>query len=176
MNSNRSKVTVAPLQKDNILSGFVIGGRWPDSTLEWMQMLLIAVRVTAIPDLLPTATVFSIREDVPDGDVENPVGIVFHESTVLESLSPDSMLRFEEQPAGLMILRPSIETVPVLPEVENVASGCVFLPGLPHLGLEHRGGWIQSDREGNVTKMIAQSGIDPYTDEDTAILAEVLSL
>jgi hypothetical protein len=57
----------------------------------------------------------------------------------------------------------------------DVASGCVFLPGLPHLGLDHRAAWVEADVEGTVTQMISRSGIDPQRNVDTAALALLLA-
>lgn len=44
------------------LRGFVISGRWPDSTKEWAQVLVLAVRVASLPGILPTTTVFVLAK------------------------------------------------------------------------------------------------------------------
>ena len=41
-------------------------GRWPDSTKEWAQVLMVAVRVASLPGLLATTTIFGAREELPD--------------------------------------------------------------------------------------------------------------
>ena len=46
--------------------GFVVSGRWPDSTKEWAQLLMVAVRVASLPGLLSTTTIFGVREELPD--------------------------------------------------------------------------------------------------------------
>ena len=56
-----------------------------------------------------------------------------------------------------------------------MASGCVFLPGLPHLGLEHRAAWVEADVEGTVTQLVSRVGIDPQGNVDTAALAMLLA-
>ena len=61
-----------------------------------------------------------------------------------------------------------------VPEYE-VASGCVFLPGLPHLGLDHRAAWVQADVDGTVTHLVSRSGVDPAGNADTAALALLLA-
>ena len=61
-----------------------------------------------------------------------------------------------------------------MPEYET-ASGCLFLPGLPHLGLEHRAAWIEADAEGTVTRLSSKVGVDPMSDADTAALSALLA-
>jgi hypothetical protein len=51
----------------------------------------------------------------------------------------------------------------------------VLLPGLPHLGLEHRAAWVEAESDGTVTSMVSRVGIDPISDPDTAILAMLLA-
>ncbi|MEJ7649497.1 MAG: hypothetical protein WKF57_10765 [Nakamurella sp.] len=57
----------------------------------------------------------------------------------------------------------------------ETASGCVLLPGLPHLGLDHRAAWVEADVHGTVTQMISKSGVDPFQNPDTAALATFLA-
>ncbi len=170
-----SQVEVSPLQTQGTLSGFLLSGRWPESTLEWVRVLLLAVRVAAVPGLLPTTTVFRVREDVPDDPPADAVGLVMAEGTFGgdRPLSPGQFAG--PCPAGLFVLHPPSETRPSLPEVDLVASGCVLLPGLPYLGLDHRAAWIEADREGVITSMISRSGVDPAADADTAVLAMLLA-
>ena len=56
-----------------------------------------------------------------------------------------------------------------------MASGCVFLPGLPYLGLDHRAAWVEADVDGTVTQLISKVGIDPQVNADTAALAMLLA-
>jgi hypothetical protein len=59
--------------------------------------------------------------------------------------------------------------------VQGAASGCVLLPGLPHLGLEHRAAWVEAERDGTVTRLVSKVGVDPAQDPDTAVLAMLLA-
>jgi len=59
--------------------------------------------------------------------------------------------------------------------VVGAASGCVLLPGLPHLGLEHRAAWVEAELDGTVTRLVSQVGVDPSMDPDTAVLAMLLA-
>lgn len=166
---------VSALQSDGTLSGFLLSGRWPETTLEWVRVLVLAVRMAAVPGLLPTTTVFRVHEDVPSEPPPDAVGLVLAEGTFTgeRPLEPG---RFQaSQPPGLFVLHPPSETRPSLPEVEEVASGCVLLPGLPYLGLAHRAGWVEADRSGTVISMVTRAGIDLKDDVDTAVLAMLLA-
>lgn len=175
MNTKVSPVEVAPLQSNGELCGFLLVGRWPVSTIEWTRVLTLAVRMAAVPRLLSTTTIFRVREDVPTQPKVGAVGVLLAEGTLggSDALEPGQFA--DPQPAGLMVLHPPAETVPALPEVTDVASGCMLLPGLPHLGLDHRAGWVQATREGTVTSLVARSGIDPDDDADTAVLAMLMA-
>ena len=72
------------------------------------------------------------------------------------------------------MLHPPGSTLSTVPRYE-VASGCVLLPGLPHLGLDHRAAWVQADRDGTITRLVSADNIDPGTDADTAALAMLVA-
>lgn len=163
------------MQLAGALRGFVVGGRWPDSTREWAQFLLLAVQVAGLPGLLATTTVFGVREEVPDDPRPGVVGLVMAEGPVLGVGAVVPGRWAGRQPAALMLLHPPSETRPSLPECAGVASGCVLLPGLPHLGLEHRAAWVEAEPNGGVTGMVSRTGIDPIQDPDTAVLAMLLA-
>ncbi|GGM02669.1 peptidase [Nakamurella endophytica] len=168
-------VEVSAFQAAGRLRGFVVSGRWPASTLEWVKFLVVAVRVASVPGLLPMTTVFRVREELPDDPQPETVGVVLAEGTFAgqDALPPGHFAG--HQPPGLLVLHPPSETRPSLPEHDGVASGCVLLPGIPHLGLDHRAGWVQADHTGTVTTMIGRAGIDPKDDADTAVLAMLLA-
>jgi hypothetical protein len=173
--SESPQVEVSALQSGGMLSGFLLSGRWPESTLEWVRVLLLAVRIAAVPGLLPTTTVFRVHEDVPVEPPPDAVGLVLAEGTLTGShaLTPGQFQT--AQPPGLFVLHPPSETRPSLPEIEDVASGCVLLPGIPYLGLVHRAGWVEADSAGTVITMVTRAGIDPKDDVDTAVLAMLLA-
>lgn len=75
-------IGVSPFHSRGALKGFVISGRWPDSTKEWAQLLMVAVRVASLPGLLSTTTVFGAREELPDEPEPGTVGLVLAEGTV----------------------------------------------------------------------------------------------
>ena len=81
----------------------------------------------------------------------------------------------EHQPPALLMLHPPSETTPSLPECTGAASGCVLLPGLPYLGLEHRAAWVEAEADGTVTSVVSRVGVDPISHPDTAILAMLLA-
>src|SRR6201988_2443401 len=82
-------IEVAHFHSHGSLKGFVVSGRWPDSTKEWAQLLIIAVRVASLPGLLSTTTIFGVREELPDQPPPGTVGLVVAEGTVVgESAVP----------------------------------------------------------------------------------------
>ncbi|MQY26954.1 peptidase [Nocardia aurantia] len=175
MRAHDDQVRVTPFGLHGSLRGFVIAGRWPDTTKEWAQLLVLAVRVASMPGLLTTSTVFGAREELPDDPEPGTVGLVLAEGPVLgeEALEPG---RFADHvPPALMMLHPPSETRPTLPECAGAASGCVLLPGVPHLGLSHRAAWVEAELDGTVTSMISRVGVDPISDPDTAVLAMLLA-
>ncbi len=173
--SSRPAVEIAPFHASGALKGFVVSGRWPDSTKEWAQLLMCAVRVASVPGLLATTTIFGVREELPERPAPGTVGLVLAEGTVVgeSAVAPGHFA--ERQPPALMMLHPPSETTPSLPECSGAASGCVLLPGLPHLGLEHRAAWVEAEADGTVTGMVSRVGVDPISHPDTAILAMLLA-
>src|SRR6201999_3162259 len=81
MGSGRA-IEIAPFHSRGALKGFVISGRWPDSTKEGAQLLLVAVRIASLAGLLSTTTVFGAREELPDEPEPGTVGLVLAEGTV----------------------------------------------------------------------------------------------
>ncbi|WP_280420601.1 peptidase [Nocardia carnea] len=169
------QIGVTPFHAGGTLRGFVISGRWPDTTKEWSQLLVLAVRVASMPGLLTTSTVFGVREELPDDPAPDTVGLVMAEGPVLGEESVQPGLFGEHTPPALFMLHPPAETNPSLPECTGAASGCVLLPGLPHLGLEHRAAWAEAEADGTVTSLVSRVGLDPISDPDTAVLAMLLA-
>lgn len=173
--SRSEYIGVSPFQAAGALRGFVISGRWPDTTKEWAQLLVLAVRVASVPGLLATSTVFGAREELPDDPMPGTVGLVVAEGPILGESAVTPGCFAERQPPALLVLHPPSETVPSLPECVGVASGCVLLPGLPYLGLDHRAAWVEAEADGTVTSMVSRVSLDPNSDPDTAVLAMLLA-
>lgn len=168
-------IEIAPFHARGSLKGFVISGRWPDSTKEWAQLLMATVRVASLPGLLATTTIFGVREELPEQPQPGTVGLVLAEGPVVGEAAVPPGHFAEHQPLALLMLHPPSETMPSLPECSGAASGCVLLPGLPYLGLEHRAAWVEAESDGTVTSMVSRVGVDPISDPDTAILAMLLA-
>lgn len=168
-------IEVAPFHSHGELHGFVVFGRWPDSTKEWAQLLGIAVRVASMPGLLATTTVFGTREEPPDSPGPGSVGLLLAEGTVTgqTAIAPGHFAG--HQPSALLMLHPPSETIPSLPECRGAASGCILLPGLPYLGLEHRAAWVEAESDGTITSLVSRVGVDPISHPDTAVLAMLLA-
>ena len=168
-------IGVAPFHAGGALRGFVISGRWPDTTKEWAQLLAFTVRVVSTTGLLGTSTVFGAHEELPDDPAPGTIGLVMAEGPVIGDSAVLPGRFADHQPAALLMLHPPSETMPSLPECIGAASGCVLLPGLPHLGLDHRAAWVEAEADGTVTSMVSRVGLDPISDPDTAVLAMLLA-
>ena len=188
MDESRGAVEISALQGRTGLAGFLVAQRWPDNVHEWGEFLLMAVKIAAVPGMLGCSTVFRVREEVPEADVPGVVGIVISEGPVVGPRSAagagaggvgvmgvgagavaDCAL-----PPGLVVLHPP-GTVSAREAPQEVASGCVLLPGLPHLGLDHQAAWARSDRLGSLSEMHTNGHVDPDGDVDTAVLALFLA-
>ncbi|MET0199774.1 peptidase [Rhodococcus sp. RS1C4] len=173
--SDRDLIGVSPFHAAGLLRGFVISGRWPDTTKEWAQFLVLAVQVASMPGLLTTSTVFGAREELPDDPAPGTIGLVLAEGPIVGETAVTPERFAHHQPAAILMLHPPSETTPSLPECAGAASGCVLLPGLPHLGLDHRAAWVEAESDGTVTSMVSRIGLDPISDPDTAVLAMLLA-
>ena len=140
---------------------------------EWAQFLLLAVRLAAVPGLVPTTTVFHAVEDLPDEPEPDMIGLIKLSGPVLGEGAPTPGQL--AMPPALLLLHPPSENTTSSPDAIDAASGCVLLPGLPHLGLDHRAAWVEAERDGTLTKLISRSDVDPAQDPDTAVLAMLLA-
>ncbi|MEK9737291.1 MAG: peptidase [Candidatus Nanopelagicales bacterium] len=157
--------------RDRSLAGFILSGRWPESTREWTQFLAVAVRFAAMPGLLGTTTVFRAIDEVPDEPDPDAVGLVTAAGPVLGDGAPRPGQFADPQPPAILVLHPPAETSPSTPEAQGVASGCLLLPGVPHLGLDHRAGWVEAEADGTVTRLVSRVGVQVTEDPDLAVLA-----
>ncbi|WP_338887576.1 peptidase [Rhodococcus sovatensis] len=173
--NDRDLIGVSPFHAAGLLRGFVISGRWPDTTKEWAQFLALAVQIASMPGLLATSTVFGAREELPDDPAPGTVGLILAEGPVVGEMAVTPGRFALHQPPAILMLHPPSETTPTLPECAGAASGCVLLPGLPHLGLDHRAAWVEAESDGTVTSMVSRVGLDPISDPDTAVLAMLLA-
>lgn len=170
------EVRVSPFhRRDHSLAGFLLSGRWPASTREWTQFLAVAVRFAAVPGSLLTTTVFHAVDDRPDDPQDDVVGMVTWSGQVIGPEAPAPGALSDPQPTALLLLHPPGETLPSTPESYGAASGALLLPGVPHLGLDHRAGWVEAESDGTVTRLVSQVGVDPRLDPDLAVLSTFLA-
>lgn len=160
-------------RRDHSLAGFVLSGRWPESTKEWAQFLAVAVRLTALPGMVQTTAIFRAIEDVPEDPQPDTVGIVTDEGPVLADTGPKPGQFVHPQPPALFVLHPPTENLSASADGNPAASGCVLLPGIPHLGLEHRAAWVEAESDGTITRLVSASGVNPMSDPDLAVLATI---
>ena len=169
------RIELSAFQSDGSLRGFVVSGRWPATTREWVQVLAMTVRIASLPGLLPTSTVFGVKEELPENPEPGTIGLVVAEGPVLGDRAVQPGRFAEHQPPALIMLHPPSETTPSLPENAGAASGCVLLPGIPHLVLEHRAAWVDAEPDGTVTALVSKVGVNPSSDPDPSILAMLLA-
>lgn len=161
--------------RDHSLAGFVLSGRWPDTTGEWAQFLAIAVRLAATPGMVLSTTLFRAVEDVPDDPQPGTVGLVTNEGAVLSVDGPKPGQFAYPQPPALIVLHPPGETPQNSTGPGVIASGCLLLPGIPHLGLEHRAAWVESAADGTITRLLSVDSANPLSDPDLAVLAAYIA-
>ena len=170
------QVQVSPFhRRDFSLAGLLLHGRWPDTVSEWSQVLVLSVRIAAVPGTVPTSEVFRARDDLDVAAVGEPVGALICEGPAVGDHAVEPGQFSGSVPPALMVLHPPSETVPDLDEDDGAASGCLFLPGIPELGLEHRATWVQADSDGHVSKLVSAGSVDPMQDPDLAVLSALLA-
>ena len=81
--NERKLIGISPFHAAGLLRGFVVSGRWPDTTKEWAQFLALAVQVASMPGLLATSTVFGVRDELPDDPEPGVVGLVLADGPVV---------------------------------------------------------------------------------------------
>lgn len=173
---NKQPVEVSAFhRRDLSLAGFLLHGRWPDSTLEWSQVLTLAVRIAAVPGILRTTTVFRATDTTPTSGQTHAIGAMASAGPVLGHDAPAPGSLASPRPSALFVLHPPSETRPSVPEAEGAASGVVWLPGLPELGLEHRAAWVEAEQDGTVTRLISAMDVNPWQDPDLAVLATLVT-
>lgn len=173
---HREPVELSPFhRRDLTLAGFLLHRRWPDSTMEWAHLLTLAVRIAAVPGILSTTTVFRASDDKPAVGDGHAVGVVASAGPVIGENAPGPGSLAEPRPPALFVLHPPSETTPSLPETDGAASGVVFLPGIPELGLEHRAAWVEAERDGTITKLLSAVDVDVWKDADLAVLATLVA-
>jgi hypothetical protein len=167
---SRDPVELSPLHRTDLsLAGFLLHNRWPDSMREWAQLLVLAVRIAAVPGTVPTSGIFATRDQAPELAAPDVVGFV---ACAGRALGPDAPAPGSLRSAhALMVLHPPAETVASMPDDSGSASGCLFLPGIPELGLDHRAAWVEADSEGTVNRLVGLANVDPSSDPDLAVLA-----
>ncbi len=169
-------IQISPFHHADLsLAGLLLHGRWPESVGEWSQLLVLAVRLAAVPGTVPTTEVFRARDDVLPEAQGSPVGVVALEGPAIGDSAPPPGSFADAAPPALIVLHPPSQTIPDLPEDEGAASGCLLLPGIHTLGLDHRAAWVHADAAGHVSRMVRAAGVDPMSDPDLAVLATLLA-
>lgn len=169
-------IQVSPFHRADLsLAGLLLHGRWPSSMREWTQVLTLAVRIAAVPGTVPITEVFRAKDADEVQAPADTVGVVAYEGPAIGAGAPGPGAFATSMPAALMVLHPPSETVRHFSEDEGAASGCLLLPGLPELGLEHRASWVHADADGTVSRLLSTGSVDPMSDPDLAVLVTLLA-
>ncbi|MGN6090412.1 MAG: hypothetical protein ACTHNT_14095, partial [Actinomycetales bacterium] len=56
-----------------------------------------------------------------------------------------------------------------------VAAGCLLLPGVPQVGLDHRAAWAEVRQDGELAHIGSSAHADVERDPDVAVLATLLA-
>lgn len=171
-----TQVQVSPFhRRDLSLAGLLLHGRWPETVREWAQVLTLSVRIAAVPGTVPISEVFLARESVDLDAVGHPVGALMCEGPAVgdNAVGPGEFAG--AKPPAMMMLHPPRETIHDLDEDSDAASGCLFLPGIPELGLDHRATWVHADQDGNVSRLVTAGRVDPMQDPDLAVMSALLA-
>lgn len=169
-------VELAPFSgRGRALAGFVVCGRWPDTTGEWGEALRLVVRLAAVPGMVTAPTVFHTTDDKPrvSGPIDHAVGLMLVDGPVVGDDSPVPGSLGVPLPQAAMLLHPPGQRGGVGPG--EAAAGCLLLPGLPDLGLPHRAAWVEAHADGTVTRLVTEDDVDPGEDPDTAVLAMLVA-
>jgi hypothetical protein len=173
-------ITPFSLRGSSTLAGFVVAGRWPASTREWVQFLILATRLAAVPGTVPAATVFQSTEDKPEKPSPETVGLVFRTGPVIGEGAPLPGSITYPHPRAVFLLHPPGEIPPSTPEASEAASGCLLLPGLPDLdfdagvGFGHQATWVEVEIDGTVTMLLSRHAASLGDNVDTAVLGMLL--
>ena len=170
-------IRLRPLEKDGMLSGFNLLGRYPQTTSEWMMTLVSILHRVATSSTLPHSTLFAVNEQ---HEMQEQVVADISE---LATLGADlqtcrrALLNASGSPLALLVLHPAGATPE--PDLEEPgahphATGALLLPGLPTLGLDHRAAWAAVDTTGSVQRMQFTTHAHLNETLDLAVLATLI--
>jgi hypothetical protein len=183
------------------LEGFTIHDRYPRDTTEWVNLLAVVVThaalhpvsvtrplLFAVLDLSDTDAVGSYREtrtdDVRAGLVEEEAGEASPPFIRIAALGPVADPAAEEplrivHPLGAAVIHPlgatRVDDEEDRDDVPGSAAGCLLLPGIPEVGLDHRAAWAAVREDGLVSRLTYTSHASPHHDPDVAYLATVMA-
>lgn len=184
------------------LEGFTVHDRYPRDTTEWVNLLAVVVThaalhpvsvprplLFAVLDLSDTEAVGSYREALPDDaraglvddDAGTDVSPPFLRITALGAVADpaaEEPLRLVH-PLGAAVLHPlgatRVDDEEERDDVPVSAAGCLLLPGIPEVGLDHRAAWAAVREDGLVSRLTYTSHASPALDADVAYLTTVMA-
>lgn len=164
-------IELSPLhRRDLTLAGFLLHNRWPKDLKEWTQVLSLAVRVAAVPGVVRCSELFATDDEQAEVPKPDVVAVVSDAGPAVgeDAPQPGSL----SAPHALMVLHPPGQCGS---GDDEMAAGCLLLPGLPELGMGHQACWIRTDSQGNLGQLLASEDVDPGSDPDVAVLATLVA-
>lgn len=176
-------IRVVPQHDGVRLRGFSVLGRAPEDTVEWAHILLAMVHQVALhPVVLSSSAVF-VAVDVP-ADERPPADDADHALLVRVALlgpvagpqAPVAGSVGALDPVGLAVVHPLGAARSTHADTEApVAAGCLLLPGVPQVGLDHRAAWAEVRDDGELAHIGSSAHADVTRDPDVAVLATLLA-
>lgn len=184
------------------LEGFTVHDRYPRDTAEWVNLLAVVVTHAALHPVSVTRPLLFAVLDLSDADSveafrdaephDRQTGLVRDDDSAevsrpylrITALGPVADPAAEEplrlvQPLGAAVLHPlgttRIDDEEERDDVPGSAAGCLLLPGIPEVGLDHRAAWAAVREDGLVSRLTFTSHASPEVDPDVAYLATVMA-
>lgn len=130
-----SQVEVTALCRKNFeLFALAVHKRWPNNIKEWCELLHIAVQISAVEGLVKKDSIFAgVKTQI---EVPETIGLLEYKSEAVDTAG----LKYREGTALMLLHAPQ----------DGVGNGTLLLPGVPHLGLDHRACWVKAEQDGTV--------------------------
>lgn len=173
-------IRVVPRHDGLRLTGFSVLGRPPEDTVEWAHILLAMVHRVAIhPLVLSSSTVFVAVDVPPDERPDDDDALLIRVAAMGPVAGPEAPTAGSLgalSPVGIAVVHPLGSARPAHADTgAAIAAGCLLLPGVPQVGLDHRAAWAEVRQDGELAHIGSSAHADVDRDPDVAVLATLLA-
>ncbi|MGN6089883.1 MAG: hypothetical protein ACTHNT_11400 [Actinomycetales bacterium] len=173
-------IRVVPRHDGLRLTGFVVLGRAPEDTVEWAHILFAMVHRVAVHPLVLSASTVFVAVDVPkDERPDSDDDLLMRVAALGPVAGPDAPEAGSLgglDPIGIAVVHPLGTARSAHADTESaVAAGCLLLPGVPQVGLDHRAAWAEVRQDGELAHIGSSAHADVERDPDVAVLATLLA-